>query len=151
MVEIAVIPARASHIRPIAEHIGMWDRRECLAFGQMPRTAIRLGLLGSTHAWTATADGRPIAMWGCCPVSVMDGSGKPWLLGADESRRHARKFLVHGLDSIAVMLESYNRLSNHVAAGNSAAIRLLLRWGFTIEWDAVNVGGVPFLAFHRER
>lgn len=149
MPDIAVIAARAVHIKPIAASMGHWDRIEAEAFGHSPRAALRVGLLGSTQAWTATVDGVPVAMWGVTPISWFEG--KAWMLGTDESRRHARAFLESGRATIGDMLGTYDRLSNHVAAGNAAARRMLRHWGFTIGDKVEQFGGVDFLPFSIER
>lgn len=122
------------------------DRRESEAMGRTPKQALRLGLLTSEKVWTALVDGLPEAMFGVVVESLLTGEATPWFLGTDEVYRHKRELLLIGPGMIAAMRDS-RRLSNWVSADNGEAIRLLLRWGFTVGEDKTDVRGVPFLKF----
>lgn len=149
MPDIRVVPAHAVHIKPIAQHMAHWDRIEAEAFGLVPRRALQRGVIGSTHCWTALVDGAPVAMFGCTPVSPWEAT--IWLLGTDEARRHARAFFEIGGAAVAIMLGTYDRLSNYVARGNVAAVRTLAHWGFTIGGAETLIGETSFLPFWIER
>jgi hypothetical protein len=127
------------------------DRVECAAFGHSPKQALRRGLIESDMAWTALVDGTPSAMFGLVTVSAIEGLGRPWFLGSDEVYRHGRTMLALGPRVLARMLDSSNHLSSLVSSANGRAIRLLERWGFTVEDDEQVVGGIPFRAFWIER
>lgn len=95
-------------------------------------------------------DGEPHAMFGISPISLIEDRGSPWFLGSDETYRHGRALLELGPRAVARMHGSFHRLENSVSVGNSRAIRLLGRWGFTIGRDPFVVGGVEFVRFWRE-
>lgn len=123
------------------------DRKECEAFGHSPKQALRRGLIESDWTYTALVDGRPEAMFGIVTESAIEGLGRPWMLGTDEVYRHGRDLLAIGPRVAARMLDSSRSLSNLVSAANSRAIRLLERWGFTVEEQQQVIGGVPFREF----
>jgi hypothetical protein len=105
----------------------------------------------SDMAWTAFADGNPIAMFGMVTVSAIEGLGRPWFLGSEDVYRRGRDMLAIGGPVLAHMLDSSPHLSNLVSAGNGRAIRLLERWGFIVEEDSQVIGGIPFRKFWIDR
>jgi ribosomal protein S18 acetylase RimI-like enzyme len=127
------------------------DRIECEAFGLGAKQALRRGLIESEFAWTALVDGKPEAMFGVVTVSAIEGLGRPWFLGTDEVYRRGRDMLRIGEQAVAAMLDSSPHLANLVSAGNGRAIRLLERWGFTVEEESQLISGTPFRAFWIER
>jgi hypothetical protein len=94
---------------------------------------------------------RPEAMMGVVPISLLEGTGRVWMLGSDAIYSHGRDLLTYGPLMIGLWLETFRRLENVVAADNRKAIRLLSRWGFTVGETAQMHGGVAFLPFHIER
>ena len=147
---IEIVTANLTHVGPIATRIREADRLECEAFGRSPKTALRVGLRASTLALTAKLNGKPIAMFGVVPNSLLESRGQPWLLGTDDVLDHARTFIEAGPRILSRMSASYRRLENHVWVGNHRAIRLLRHWGFSVGGDAMNFGGLPFVPFWRE-
>lgn len=147
---VEVVPARLVHVGPIASRMRAVDRVEAAAFGNSPRAALRQGLIGG-EAWTALVDGRPEAMFGVVVGSVLSGECRPWMLGTDEIYRHGRELLRDGPAWVDRLFDSMPRARNLVSANNMQAIRLLRRWGFTVENDDVTVGGVMFRTFWKER
>ena len=147
---IRIVPASPAHVGRIATRMRAEDRRECMAKGRDPKTALRLGLRASVWAVTAMADGSPIAMFGVAPVSVVADRGNPWFLGTDAVLRYGREFLLHGPAVVERMQQSFTRLDNSVSISNGPAIRMLERWGFTLEDDPYEVGGVWFVKFWRD-
>lgn len=111
---------------------------------------MRLSLRSSTWAITALIDGDPHAMFGISPISVVEDRGSPWFLGSEQTYQHGRALLDLGPRIIGRMHASFRRLENSVSVDNGRAIRLLRRWGFTIEADPFVVGGVEFVRFWRE-
>jgi hypothetical protein len=148
---IQVRPARGSDVLYLAKRLADIDRLECRVFGHTPREALSMGLRGSTVAWTATAAGRPLAMFGVTPMSMLDRTGAPWLLGTTEARRHHRAFVELGRAYVQQMQAEFPVLENHVHRANLAAIRWLRRLGFTIDAEALYVRGEPMLMFRRGR
>lgn len=144
---LEIVPARVTHVGPIATRMREIDRIECEAMGHSPKQALRSGFLNSDKVWTAVVDGRPEAMFGVVTVSAIDRTGTPWMLGTDAVYRHGRDLIRLGPYFVAQAVDSSRRLSNLISARNDKAIRLLRAWGFTVERDEVLVGGVPFLRF----
>ncbi len=147
---IRLVPARRSHIRPIAAQMRVADRREVGAFfSRSPRDGLIFSFVSSQFALTALKDDRPIAMFGLTPISLVESVGAPWLLGTDEVYEHPREMLRLGRLAIGVMHDSFRRLENVVSADNSRAIKLLTRWGFKVGSEVTRVGGVDFVPFRR--
>lgn len=127
------------------------DERECKAFGHTGKQALREAVLNSTHAWTAFVDDRPEAMFGLVVNSALTGEGAPWFLGTDEVYRHGRELLMWGPAIVTRMHDSSPRLRGLVSRENTAAIRLLRKWGFNVELDRQRIGGADFYPFEAER
>lgn len=144
---VAIIPAEPRHIGHVAARMREADRVEVGALGMTPKHALRRSLRVSSLAWTATLNGRPEAMLGVMPVSLLDGHGAPWMLGTDEVMRNPRALLEWGPVLVSAMLSQFTRLENMVAAGNVKAVRLLIRLGFTVMPWTETVGGVEFRRF----
>jgi ribosomal protein S18 acetylase RimI-like enzyme len=126
------------------------DRRECEALGRSPKDALRNGLRCSLEAYTAIADGRPVAMLGVVADSLVGGSATVWMLGTEDVYRQGRTLLTLGPILFEMWLEQFDELSNIVAVDNRRAIRLLERWGFEFG-QTVSYGGVDFVRFARRR
>ncbi len=144
---VELVPASPAHVGPIASRMREADVLESAALGYSPKQALRVGIRGSLMAFTAKVDGRPEAMMGLAPVSLIEGIGRPWMLGSDLIYRHGRELLAFGPKMVGMMRESTPRLENIVAASNGRAIRLLRRWGFAIADHPEMIGGVQFLRF----
>jgi hypothetical protein len=150
MMGVTIVPARRSHIAPIAARMRAIDRRETEAFGRTPRQALRVGLAGSVLCCTALVDGVPQAMFGVVPGSAIDRRGQPWFLGSDEVMRHGRALLAIGRPIVTRMRAECGMLGNFISCENHRAIALLRRWGFAIGAEAVTFGGMPFFPFWSE-
>jgi len=149
--EITIVPARAVHIGPIATRMRDADRVECAALGHDPKQALRAGLSSSSPAWTALVGGRAEAMFGLVVTSALGGEGRPWMLGSDAIYAHPRALLRRGPGFLSAMFDATPRLSNLVAADNIRAIRLLRRWGFTLDTETMMIDNIAFRLFHAER
>lgn len=148
---VEVVPARATHVGPIASRIRAIDRVECEAMGHSPRAALRSGFLLSDRCYTALVDGRPEAMFGVVTVSAIDRRCTAWFLGTDEVYRHGRVLLSWGPAMIRRCVDSSWIASNLVSSANRKAIALLRRWGFMVEPEEQMVRGVPFRHFWMKR
>lgn len=151
MSRIDIVPARFTHIGPIASNIRAIDRVECEAYGHSVKQALRDGFMYSEKVWTAMRDGKPIAMFGVYVPSALGGVGHPWLLGTDEVYLHGRELVMLGPAYIEQMCDSISILRNLVSCENEAAIKLLIKWGFTVADETSAVGGVLFRAFENVR
>lgn len=152
----ALVPARPTHIGPIASHMREADRRECEALGASPKQALRQSLRRSVEALTALDpdDGRPLAMMGVTTIGLVSGRGSVWFLGREEVYDYGRDLVARGPKIIAAWLELFESLENIVSADNVKAIRLLRRWGATFGSDPSERQvhhGVEFVSFRFDR
>ena len=147
---IRLVPASPAHVGRIANRLREMDRIECEARGRSAKQSLRRALRASSWAITAFVDERPEAMFGISPVSTIEDRGCPWFLGTDEVFRHGRDMLTIGGSVVAQMHRHSGRLENSVATINEPAIRMLRRWGFTVDDAPFMVGGVEFVRFWRE-
>lgn len=142
-----LVPAERAHIPDLAARMREWDVAECRALGREPADALADGVSRSLWALTALVDGKPEAMMGVVPLSVIEGTGVPWMLGTEAVYRHARDLARYGPGIIAEMEATFPTLANFVAAGNARAIAFLKHWGWRISSKRVAVGGVDFVEF----
>jgi hypothetical protein len=141
---IEVVAARSRHVNSIARRMRPIDELECRIFGHSPKDALRWGLMASSVAWTVLIDGRPEAMFGAATVSMLDGTGRPWLLMTDEAERQHKALVRLGRIYTAAIQRHYALLENWVHNDNDVAIRWLSRLGFA-------VGGVEIVRGHPMR
>lgn len=147
---IEVVPSRPSHIGTLARRLREIDMVECKAMGCTPKNALRTGLIGSTLVWTVMIDGRPEAMMGATPISMTDGTGRPWMLMTDVAQTHRKALLRLGRIYTAAMHTHYEALTNWVHADNAQSIRWLSRLGYAV--GAVDViRGEPMRRFYKAR
>ena len=146
---VRLVPAQWQHINRIANNMRAIDTEECRAMGREPKQALRAAFMASEKAWTALVDGVPHAMFGVVVESLLDRIGTPWFLGTDEVYRHAREMIQWGPGILSRMGDSSRKLTNLVSTRNDRAIRLLGKWGFTVDDNEVIVRGVAFRQFER--
>lgn len=144
---IELVPARLTHVGPIATRMREHDVVEAGAFGRSPKEALRLGLRASIDCYTVMIDGKPEGMMGLFPVNALEREGAPWMLGTDALYGHPRAWL----KLMPLMLErwgdSTKHLRNLVGRKNVRAIRLLRRCGFQIGDEPTTIRGVEFVTF----
>lgn len=147
---IEVVPAKPFHIGTIANRMREIDRLECRIMGHSPKFALRTGLMASSIAWTVMIDGRPEAMMGATPVSVVEGRGCPWLLMTDVAGdKHVSLVRLSRIYTEA-MHRHFEILENIVHAENVRTIRWLSRLGFAVGPVDV-IRGHPMRPFVRYR
>jgi len=147
---IEVVPARPQHIGTLACRLREIDKRECRAMGSTVKDALRTGLVGSSLVWTVKIDGRPEAMMGATPISLLEGTGRPWMLMTDVAARQRKALLRLGVIYTDAMHRHYEVLDNWVHAENTTSIRWLARLGYAVgAVDAIR--GEPMRRFYRQR
>lgn len=129
---IEVVPARFTHIGPIATRMREIDQLECRVFGHTPKQALRYGLAGATIAWTVLIDGRPEAMFGASTISLIDSTGRPWLLMTDVAGKQLVTLVRLGRIYTEALHRHYAILHNWVHAKNDTSIRWLARLGYGV-------------------
>lgn len=145
---IEIVGARPFHVGTIARRLRTIDRLECYALGHSPKQALRLGLVASSIAWTALVDGRPEAMFGACPISMIEGRGRVWLLMTEDAEHHHKALVRLGWRYTQALHEHYPILENFVHARNDRAIRWLARLGYALGPVDV-IGNQPMRGFVR--
>ncbi len=145
---IEVVPALPKHINYIANNMAAIDRLECRIFGHDPKQALRLGLQCSLLAWTILIDGKPEAMLGASTISLLEGSGRPWLLMTEVARRQHVALVRLGRIYTEALHKQYPLLHNWVHADNYRAIRWLSRLGYMVGPVDV-IRGQPMRPFYR--
>jgi hypothetical protein len=148
-----LVPASLLHVGPLAANMRAIDRRECEALGKSPKQALRLSLRTAFRAITALDpdDGRPLAMFGVTPVSLMAGIGTPWFLGRDEVFDYGRDLMARGPGIIADWQRDFSLMENMVSVENTKAIALLRKWGAEVGGPTSVHGGVVFVPFRFAR
>lgn len=141
-----VAPGDAEELAPRLRHADLEEIEA--ASGRDPLTVLRSSVSLSTHAWAVEINDELAVLMGVCPISMVGGTGIPWLLGSPAIERNAGAFIKHTLVYIPLMLEAYPHLFNLVDARNTKAIRWLKRAGFKL-FDPVPHGpsDLPFHPF----
>lgn len=147
---LRLVPGSVNHVPVLASRLRCIDRIECEAMGRSAGQALHHGLLASARTWTALIGDEPHAMFGVVVESAATGDAIPWFLGSDQVARHARALIARGPAILDAMHGHGRRLRNFVSSDNRQAIRLLERWGFTVEHEPVVVRTVAFRRFIRE-
>lgn len=144
----------AADVDELAANMRNQDIDECLAAGLDDlRATVADGVRRSTMCWTARADGKLLAIFGCAPMgSLLSGVGTPWLLGTPELPRRRRILTAYARPYIDRMLSSFPHLVNVVHARNTVSSSWLRRMGFSLH-PAAPYGphGEPFHLFEMKR
>jgi len=148
-----ILPAEASHITSMQ---GRWrpeDVAELWAVAhRTPEACLEGGLAVSPICWTATWQGRPMAMFGVSPAAMIGGVGCPWMVGTVDLDRHSYAIMRQCRPLLARMLEVFPHLVNFVDIRNVRAIRWLRALGFTFDPAAPHgAEGLPFFRFEMRR
>lgn len=118
--------------------------------GMTAKEALRGGLIGSLSVWTVKIDGRPEAMFGVSPVSLVNGKGRPWLLMTDVGAAQHKALVRLGRIYTQAFHQFFPVLENWVHAHNDASIRWLTRLGYAVGPVDV-IAGQPMRHFYRQR
>lgn len=148
---IELVPAKLTHVGPLATNMRAIDRLEAEAMGRTPKDALRIGLRTSLSSYTALEDGKPAAMMGVVSTSLLGARGLVWMLGTDGVFRHGRELVTIGPRIIGHWLETFAVLENVIATQNHRAIRLLVKWGAIVGGEVQTMRGVEFVPFRFER
>ncbi len=149
MVEFAIIPASDADALYLAPRLRAADRLEAeAATGMDPLDALRQSLSLSVEAWSGTADGEVICMFGVGALSIAAGEGCPWLLGSDLVERHGMAFARRNRLLVRHWSSMWPVLRNWVDVRHTVAIRWLGWMGFALaEPVAYGPARLPFHPF----
>lgn len=135
-------------VRNMREH----DKMEVNAATHMGlRNAVQTSVIMSTYSKTGLVNGELVCMWGVCPISLLSGSGSPWMLGTDLITEKQRIFLRRSKPWLDDIRKDYKYLENFVDARNTMSIKWLKWLGFEMdEAEPYGVHGEPFHKFTME-
>lgn len=143
-----ITPASLEDVPELAEAVREPDQREIWRSSAVsPEDALRRALRVSDMVWTGRYDGQMVCMFGVAPMSIITGTGSPWLLGTDLIVKYARPFLRANKPYVAEMLNKYPYLVNYADTENVVAVRWLEWLGFKMNTPEP-FGPFGFL-FHR--
>lgn len=154
MIHARIVPATYEHARAIADHPRAADVAELWAASRTdPFSAMMRGMESTAEPLTAIYKGRPAAMFGVAPFSIMGGIGSAWMIGSSVlNQMGAQKDLLRLSEPVVQYMQRQfpNMLYNFVDERNTAAIRWLRWLGFQFT-DPIPYGvdGLPFLPFYR--
>jgi len=110
-----------------------------------PNTALREGLKNSSVCLTVLKRS-PIAMFGCCPSSLISDRAVIWMLATNDLISIKTPFIRYSRKFVDVMLEQYPLLYNWVDARNTHSVLWLKRIGADVQ--EAKPFGVENLPFH---
>lgn len=147
MVQIDIVPARASHLRQIAAVMRRADQEEVIAAtGRSPLSALSASYRKSAICMVALVDGKAEVIFGAGDLSILTRLGAPWLLGSDAIERHRVEFLRQSVHWRGQLLRRYDVLRNVVHCQNKVSIRWLRWLGFTFS-EPFKIRGHDFMMF----
>ena len=135
-------------VRNMREH----DKMEVNAATHMGiRNAVQTSVIMSTYSKTGLVNDELVCMWGVCPISLLSGSGSPWMLGTDLITEKQRIFLRRSKPWLDDIRKDYRYLENFVDARNVMSIKWLKWLGFEMdEAEPYGIHGEPFHKFTME-
>lgn len=149
MPHIEIRPPVLDDVDYIAAHMREADRREVWASSMAtPAEALARSLDRSDMVWTGLMDGRPAAMFGTGPLTVLGSGASAWLLGTPEIAKIPRFFLTESRVYVDMMLKVHGTLMNFVDIRNRATLSWLGRLGAVFgEPQPYGMFGRPFVPF----
>ena len=135
-------------VRNMREH----DIQEVNAATHMGlRNAVQTSVIMSTYSKTGLVNDELVCMWGVCPISLLSGSGSPWMLGTNLITEKQRIFLRRSKPWLDDIRKDYRYLENFVDARNTMSIKWLKWLGFEMdEAEPYGIHGEPFHKFTME-
>ena len=146
---ITMREAYEADMREIAPLLRQSDAEEIrAAFGISAEDALVRSLKRAYVAMICHVDNKPLAVFGVGPLSVVTGTGCPWLVATDEIEHCKRDLLEASPQVIEQFHNLFQTLVNWVDARNKRTIRWLKWLGFHMEpakpWG---YAGLPFHKF----
>lgn len=130
--KIEIVRARAEHLRPLAARLRQADKDEIAAMsGMSPLAALSFSYRRAAICYVALVDDQPEMILGVGDLSILTGTGAPWLVGSDFIERHPRLFLRASRHWLRQLSGRYSILRNMVDCRNTVSIRWLRWLGFT--------------------
>lgn len=116
----------------VLEHARQADRDECDAMLGPDKfeAALRASVNASVLLWTFEVHGKPAAIFGVCPISMLSGIGAPWLIGTYLVDKAPGALVRLSRLYIPKMQVAFPLLCNVVDARNVKSVAYLRRLGF---------------------
>lgn len=143
-----LVPAIDGHAYAIAPVLRCADLAEIHALARDETHAIILSIRNSPIAMTWLVNGAPACIFGVAATSLLDRTGRPWLVSSDDVPNYPTKFLRACKRILPELLAMFPHLENYVDGRYALAIRWLQWLGFTIHpAEPLGPHGVPFHRF----
>ena len=82
--KIEIRDVEPGDIDMLVENMRKHDIQEVNAATRMGiRNAVKTSVNLSSYSKTGLVNDELVCMWGVCPISLISGSGSPWMLGTD--------------------------------------------------------------------
>lgn len=134
----------------VLKHARQADRDECDAMFGPGKFAGALGasIRSSVLIWTFEVHGKPAAIFGCTPISMLSGIGAPWLIGTYLVDKAPGALVRLSRLYIPKMQAAFPQLCNVVDARNVKSVAYLRLLGFHFA-EAIPLGPerMPFYPF----
>lgn len=115
-----------SDVQIIADNMRESDKNEVWASDNItPIQAVSISFRNSAAAWTVVSEGKPVAMFGVCPIFWAGKEANVFLLATKDFCNISGKFLKRSRAFIKLMLECYPVLYNYVDCRNTQSIEWL--------------------------
>lgn len=139
------------HVDDLVGNMRQCDIDEVMAGGaESPRAAVESSITISTHLAAMHVDDELVCIFGVAPLSILSGSGCPWMLGTNHVKRYRRELMHATRPYIAAMQRAYPFLGNAVHARNTESIRWLRAVGFEVGEPTLRMpSGEMFCLFSR--
>lgn len=144
--------AFSDHVKLIVNNLRESDVHEIRAMTPLPvQDALIAAIRGSRKAWAWVIDGEVVCIFGVAPLSMVTGSGSPWMVATPDVYKHRLAFLRESRRWVRVMRSMFPLLWNCTAAGNKAGIEWLQWLGFNVkEPEPMGRFNEPFHRFEME-
>lgn len=141
-----------NHAYSVSSDLRDSDIHEIRAMTPLPiAEALSLAIRESRKAWIWVVDGRVVCIFGVAPLSMVSGSGSPWMVATSDVYKHRVAFLRESKRWVRVMRSMFPLLWNYTAADNQAGIDWLRWLGFEVkEPEPMGRFQEPFCRFQME-
>ena len=150
--KIEIRDVEPGDIDMLVENMRKHDIQEVNAATRMGiRNAVKTSVNLSSYSKTGLVNDELVCMWGVCPISLISGSGSPWMLGTDLINKKQRIFLRRSKPWLDDIRKDYRYLENFVDERNVMSIKWLKWLGFEMdEAEPYGIHGEPFHKFTME-
>ena len=150
--KIEIRDVEPGDIDMLVENMRKHDIQEVNAATRMGiRNAVKTSVNLSSYSKTGLVNDELVCMWGVCPISLISGSGSPWMLGTDLIEKKQRVFLRRSKPWLNDIRKDYRYLENFVDERNVMSIKWLKWLGFEMdEAEPYGIHGEPFHKFTME-